>query len=76
MISKVTSIFKNEDETDASNYRPACLLSNFNGIFEKLLYHGMKDFIDKNELRVCSREDQVGVENVISPISLKLLANP
>ena len=36
----------------------------------------MKDFIDKNELRVCSREDQVGVENAISPISLKLLANP
>ena len=49
-ISKITPIFKSEDETDASNYRPISLLSSFNRIFEKLLYYRMKDFIDKNKL--------------------------
>ena len=49
-ISKITPIFKSEDETDASNYRPISLLSSFNRIFEKLLYYRIKDFIDKNKL--------------------------
>ena len=49
-ISKITPIFKSEDETDASNYQPISLFSNFNIVFEKLLYYRMKDFIDKNKL--------------------------
>ena len=49
-ISKITPVFKSEDETDASNYRPISLLSNFNRIFEKLMYYRMIDFIDKNDI--------------------------
>ena len=56
-ISKITPIFKSEDETDASNYRPISLLSSFNRIFEKLLYYRMKDFIDKNKLIHSSQYD-------------------
>ena len=33
--SKITPIFKSEDESDPNNYRPIALLSIFNGIFEK-----------------------------------------
>lgn len=54
-ISKITPIYKSEDETDPSNYRPISLLSNFNRIFEKLLYYRMKEFIDKNNL-LCSSQ--------------------
>ena len=49
-VSKITSIFKSEDETDASNYRLTSLSSNFNRIFKNLLYYRMKDLIDKNKL--------------------------
>ena len=32
------------------NYWPISLLSNFNRIFEKLLYYQIKEFLDKNNL--------------------------
>lgn len=54
-ISKITPIYKSDDETDPSNYRPISLLSNFNRIFEKLLYFRMKEFIDKNNLLYSSQ---------------------
>ena len=63
-ISKITPIFKSEDETDASNYRPISLLSSFNRIFEKLLYYRMKDFIDKNKL---IHSSQYGFRKAHSP---------
>ena len=45
-ISKIIPIFKADDETDTSNYRPISLLSNFNRIFEKVMYDRMRDFIE------------------------------
>ena len=39
-------MFKSDDETDISNYRPISLLSNFNKIFEKLMYNRMTRFIN------------------------------
>ena len=36
-ISKIIPIFKADDETHTSNYRPVSLLSNFNRIFEKIV---------------------------------------
>ena len=40
-MSKIIPIFNTDDETDASNYRPISLLSNFNRIFEKIMYNRM-----------------------------------
>ena len=46
--AKVIPLFKSEDPTDLSNYRPISLLSLFNKIFEKLMYKQLKSFIDSN----------------------------
>ena len=46
--AKVIPVFKSEDPTDPSNYRPISLLSVFNRIFEKLMYKRLKSFIDSN----------------------------
>ena len=45
-MSKIMPIFKADDETDARNYGPISLLSNFNRIFEKIMYNKMKVFIE------------------------------
>ena len=49
-MSKIITIFKTEDETEPNNYRPISLLSNFNRIFEKILYKRMKSFINDQEI--------------------------
>ena len=49
-LSKIIPIYKADDETDACNYRPISLLSNFNRIFEKIMYNRMKIFIQKRQL--------------------------
>ena len=49
-MAKIISIFKADDNSDASNYRPISLLSNFNRIFEKLIFNRMESFIEKNNL--------------------------
>ena len=48
-LSKITPIFKSGEDNDANNYRPISLLSNFNRIFEKIMYNRMKDYIDKHK---------------------------
>ena len=47
-MSKIIPIYRADDETDACNYRPISLLSNFNRIFEKIMYNRMKVFIEKH----------------------------
>ena len=54
-MSKITPIFKSDDEKDANNYRPISLLSNYNRIFEKIMYKRMKEFIDRNDLLYSSQ---------------------
>lgn len=49
-LSKITAIFKSDDETDTLNYRPISLLSNFNKIFEKIMYNRMVRFIEKHSI--------------------------
>ena len=44
-MSKVIPVYKADDETDACNYRPISLLSNFNRIFEYIMYNRMNIFI-------------------------------
>ena len=45
--AKVIPIFKNDDETIPSNYRPISLFYVFNRIFEKLMYNRLKACLDK-----------------------------
>ena len=54
-MSKITPIFKSCEDNDANNYRPISLLSNFNRIFEKIMYNRMKDYIDKHNLLYSSQ---------------------
>ena len=51
-MKKMIPIFKAEDNTNANNYtgRPISLLSNFNRIFEKLVYSRMESFIKQNDI--------------------------
>ena len=46
--AKVIPVYKSEDETDPGNYRPISLLSNFNRIFEKVMFKRLKMFLDQN----------------------------
>ena len=48
--AKVIPVYKSDDETEPGNYRPISLLSIFNRIFEKLMYHHLKSFLDKNNI--------------------------
>jgi len=48
--SKITAIFKSDDDTDPTNYRPISLLSIFNRIFEKMVYKRLIQFIEKENL--------------------------
>ena len=54
-ISKITAIFKCDDETDALNYRPISLLSNFNKIFEKIMYNRMVSFVEQHSILYSSQ---------------------
>ena len=49
-MAKVTPIYKSDDKSDPNSYRPISLLSNFNRIFEKLMYSRMESFIEQNNL--------------------------
>ena len=42
-MSKIIPIFKIDDETDPNNYRPISLLSNYNRIYEKIMYKRIID---------------------------------
>ena len=44
-MSEVIPVYKSDDETDACNYRPISLLSNFNRILEYIMYNRMNIFI-------------------------------
>ena len=47
-LSKVVPVFKADDASDAKNYRSISLLSNFNRIFEKLIYSRRLSYIEHN----------------------------
>ena len=49
-MAKIIPIFKTDDDTDPSNYRPISLLSNFNRIFEKLIFKRMESFIAQHNM--------------------------
>ena len=48
--AKVVPIYKGEDKTDPSNYRPISLLSVFNRIFEKTMYRRLMAYLEINDI--------------------------
>ena len=44
-MAKISPVFKSDDDTDANNYRPISLLSNFNRVFEKIIYNRLTSYI-------------------------------
>lgn len=53
-LAKVIPIYKSDDESDPSKYRPISLLSIFNHIFEKTknkqkMYYPLKSFLEKHD---------------------------
>ena len=49
-IAKVIPIFKSEERTNPSNYRPISLLSIFDKIIEKLMYNRLHQFFEKHNI--------------------------
>ena len=48
--AKVVPIFKSDDSSLLTNYRPISVLSFFSKIFEKIVYNLVFDFLSDNEL--------------------------
>lgn len=46
-VSLITPVYKNEDETSFSNYRPIAVLPYFSKLLEKLMYKRLINFIKK-----------------------------
>ena len=49
-VSLITPVYKNEDETSFSNYRPIAVLPCFSKLLEKLMYKRLINFIEKHEI--------------------------
>ena len=49
-IGCISPVYKKEDKTNISSYRPICSLSPFSKFFERIIYDRMINFIDKNKL--------------------------
>ena len=49
-MAKIVPIFKTDDNTDSSSYRPISPLSSFNRIFEKLIFKRMESFIAQHNI--------------------------
>ena len=45
--AKVSPIFKNDDPLDKENYRPVSILPLLSKVYEKLLYNGLSDYVEK-----------------------------
>ena len=43
-LANITPVFKKDDRTDKSNYRPISILPNLSKIFEKCIYNQLSIF--------------------------------
>ena len=46
-LADITPVFKKDDSTDKSNYRPISILPNLSKMFEKCIYNQLSIFFDK-----------------------------
>ena len=46
-LANITPLFKKDDRTDKSNYRPISILPNLSKVFEKCIYNQVSVFFDK-----------------------------
>ena len=46
----ITPTYKKGEHSNIENYRPVCSLSQFSKIFEKVIYHQMINYIEKNNI--------------------------
>ena len=46
-LANITPVFKTDDRTDKSNYRPISILPNLSKVFEKCIYNQLSIFFDK-----------------------------
>ena len=49
-LAKVSPIHKTGEQNDANNYRPISVLPTIAGIFEKLIYEQLYDYLCKNDI--------------------------
>ena len=49
-IARITPIFKSEDETSVSNYRPISVLPCFSKIIERIMYNRLYTFLCENNI--------------------------
>ena len=76
--AKVIPVYKSDDETDPGNYRPISLLSNFNRIFEKVMFKRLKVFLDQNDILFRSQygfRDKYSTQHVILDIVNTIQSN-
>ena len=52
-MAKITPVIKRD--TDANNYRPISLLSNFNRVFEKIFYKRLTSYVEKHDFLYSSQ---------------------
>ena len=67
-LAKIVPVYKDDDESCASNYRPISLLSIFNRIFEKLMYQRLSKFIIKHNILMNSQYGFRGGHNTQNAI--------
>ena len=49
-IAKVTPIYKADDKSDLSNYRPISKLSYFSKILERIMYNRLYQYLTENKI--------------------------
>jgi len=49
-VARITPVFKKGNRKCVNNYRPICNLSILSKIFEKLMYHNLRTFLEQNNL--------------------------
>ena len=54
-ISKVIPLYKKNDNTNMSNYRPIALLPSISKIFEKVILLQLTKYLDENNL-ICEKQ--------------------